>query len=188
MASDDELLAKLEAWMAAHSEPPTIFDAIATRDGELFAAYVLKAFRGAARQAVIERLEHEPLTTFPEATAGAANPVMRVFDGLAGAWKLTEEEKLVLLGISEPAHLQALRASALDDVPIETIERVIILLDIFKAINVLLCEPRRADSWMRSPNSTSIFGGRSALDVMAARGLEGLREVRAYLNAELWST
>lgn len=187
MTSEQKLLARLERWLQAQPKTPNIFDVLATRDGELFAAYVLNAFRAATRKAVIERLEHQAVTAFAQATAEAANPVMRVFDGLAGAWKLADEERLVLLGIGEPDHLQALRASAIDDVTMEVIERVVILLDIFQALNTLFPVPERADAWLRAPNAAPAFGGRPAIQKMVDEGLEGLRAVRAYLWAQRWS-
>jgi hypothetical protein len=55
LESEDELLRRLEEWLATRSAPPTIFDVIATGDGLLFAAYVTKAFRAAAAVAVEER-------------------------------------------------------------------------------------------------------------------------------------
>lgn len=187
MTGEQDLLARLERWLEAQPELPTIFDVIATRDGELLAAYLLKAFRAAAREAVIERLEHEAVTKLSDGTAEATNPAMRVFDGLAGGWKLKGEEKLVLIGVKGPAELQALRTSALEDVTLETIERVIILLDIFQALNTLLPVPERADAWLRAPNGAPRFGGRSAMEMMVNEGLEGLRAVRAYLWAQRWS-
>lgn len=96
MANDDELLAKLERWLAGRPELPTIFDVIHTGDGELITAYVLKAFRSAARRAVVDRLEREQVI-FPIDDAGIAGAVLRVFDGLARAWALTELEQLTLL-------------------------------------------------------------------------------------------
>lgn len=188
MTSEAELLAKLEAWVAAHAKPPTIFDAIATRDGELFAAYILKAFRVAAREAVIERLSLEAATTFAAEAGAAANPLIRVFDGLAGAWRLEATEILAVLGLDDAAELKQLRATVIEQVGIEIIERVVILLDIFKAINTLLPEADRADAWIRATNAAPIFNGRSALDVMTHEGLAGLRGVRAYIQAQVWST
>ena len=55
MESEDELLRRLEEWLATRSTPPTVFDVIATGDGLLFAAYITKAFRTAAAIAVEER-------------------------------------------------------------------------------------------------------------------------------------
>lgn len=54
-AVDDALFAKLDAWLASQPSPPTLVDVIATKDGELFAAYTLRAFRAATAEAVWRR-------------------------------------------------------------------------------------------------------------------------------------
>ncbi len=184
---ENELLARLEEWLAGQSEPPTLFDVIATGDRELLAAFILKGFRAAARQAVVERFEREATMTFASELTAATAAVMRVFDGLARAWSLEVDERLALLGLADAAELHAMWTISLDEVPTEVIERVAILLDIFKAINTLLPEPSRADAWIRVPNRAPMFGERSALKLMIDGGLEGLREVRAYLQAQIWS-
>lgn len=188
MPLEHELLARLEQWLAARTEPPSIFDVIATGDGDLFAAFLLKGFRIAARQAVVGRLEHEATTSFGSDVISIPSAILRVFEGIAGAWSLEEGEKVEMLGLNTVAELQGLRTAALDEVPMGIIERVVILLDIFKATNILLPQPNRADAWIRRPNRAPLFAGQSALEVMLARGLEGLREVRAYLQAQVWST
>lgn len=186
MRPEEELLAKLERWLAACSEPPTVFDVIETEDRELLAAFILKGFRAAARQAVVDRLAGEAATTFATEPA-RATAVLRVFDGLARAWSLQEREKLALLGLQQSKELTALGATPLDALPTEIIERVAILVDIFKAINTLLPEPQRADRWMRAPNAAPMFAGDPALKIMIAGGLPALRQVRAYLWGELYS-
>lgn len=186
MVTEDDLLAKLERWLATRTDPPSVFDVIATRDGELFAAFILKAFRVATRQAVVDRLEHEA-TTFASDATSISSAIFRVFDGIARAWSLGEGEKVALLGLGGLAELQELRTTPLDEVPTEIVERVAILLDTFKAINTLLPQPDPADAWIRAPNRALPFGGRSALEVMVGGGLEGLRMVRAYLQAQIWA-
>lgn len=45
MADECELFAKLERWRAEQPKPPTIWGAVASRDVEIFAAFVLMRFR-----------------------------------------------------------------------------------------------------------------------------------------------
>lgn len=183
MADDHELLAKLERWVAEQPKPPTLWDALASRDVEIFAAFVLVRFRTAARRAAtLERVEAS-MTDFSRGPAG--NAVLRVFDGLARRWALTNVEEVVLLGLQSPTDLAGLRSMDVGEVPAEVVERVAILVDIFTAINTLLPVPARADSWMRAHNKAAAFGGNSALTVMGRDGLEGMRRVRAYLQAEV---
>lgn len=54
-AADDALFAKLDAWIAAHPKPVTLRDVLASGDGELFVAYILRGFRAATAQAVWSR-------------------------------------------------------------------------------------------------------------------------------------
>lgn len=170
--------------MAAREEPPTVFDVIEAGDGELLAAFILKNFRVAAREAVIGRLAGEA-ARLPGEISDARSGSMRVYDGLANAWSLNEREKVALLGVVDSGELERLRAVPQDEIPPCIVERLAILLDIFKAINVLLPVPERADTWLRAPNRAPIFNGKSGLDVMIDRGLEGLRQVRDYLQAQL---
>lgn len=187
MTTDNELLSKLELWLAARPEPPTLFEVAETGDGELLAAFILNGFRVAARQAVVDRLDREAATTFATEATRMTTAILRVFDGIARAWSLQEDEKLDLLGLHESGDLEELRTTPLHKVPTEIIERVAILLDIFKAINTLLPQPTRADAWIRATNSAPAFAGWSALDVMIHQGLGGLREVRTYLQAKVWT-
>jgi len=50
--ADDAVFAKLDAWIGAQPAPPTLGDVLATNDGELFAAYILRGFRQATAEAV----------------------------------------------------------------------------------------------------------------------------------------
>lgn len=171
--------------MAEQPAEPTLADVLATRDGELFAAFVLKGFRAAAKQAVLDRFEREAPDFLPDADAKADNAAIRVFAGLARAWSLTKREQLMLLGLEGAGALEELRRSPMSDLPVEIIERLAILLDIYRSINALLPAPHRADAWMRSANAASGFAGRSALDIMVEPGLNGLRMVRAYLRGQV---
>ncbi|MFC7535932.1 hypothetical protein ACFQPG_00955 [Sphingomonas sp. GCM10030256] len=49
--ADDEIFAKLDAWLAQQPTPPTLFDVLAVRDIDLLNAFVLRGFRAAAAEA-----------------------------------------------------------------------------------------------------------------------------------------
>lgn len=184
MATEAELLAKLHKWLAGRRSPPSIFEVIETGDGELAAAFILKGFRAAAREAVVDRLQGEAAAFAPGPSPTGAGAIFRVINGIGAAWALTESERVALLGLRDAGDLEAARALPLAELSIEIIERIAILLDIFQTINVLLPEPNRADGWIRQPNKAPLFGGASALDVMLT-GLERLRKVRACLSGQL---
>jgi len=182
--SENELLEKLEAWLAPQVGEPTIFDVMATGDGELLAAYILKAFRAAAAQAVADRLEHRARSSFGYDPADIGAAAYRVFAGIAGAWDLSEQERRALLGFESAENLMAVASTPSHELAPEILERLSILVDIFHAINTLLPVEARADAWMRKPNRAPIFEGRSAIALMLDHGVEGMRKLRSYLQSQ----
>jgi hypothetical protein len=119
--------------------------------------------------------------------SGAANPVLQVFEGLVRAWSLSPEEEMSILDIKTAVELAWVKQAEKEAVPTAVIERIAVLLDIFKAINVLLPVRARADAWIRRPNQGRLFGGRQPLDLMI-ESLAGIYTVRQYLLAEVYST
>lgn len=180
--SEEDLLDNLEQWLAARDQPPNLFEMIQGGDRELVAAYLLKVFRRATRKAVLRRLDLEAAFFGPDSDQ-LGNAVARVFGGLSQAWKLSPQEQAALLGCGSPEAVPKAILVSDSAGPIEVIERVAILLDIFRDINALLPFTELADAWIRKPNSAPLFDGQTALSFMM-RGLEQIRQVRQYLLAE----
>jgi hypothetical protein len=63
----------------------------------------------------------------------------------------------------------------------DTLERLSLLLGIYKALQILLPDPAAADAWVRKPNAA--FGGASALSQMLAGNVGDLVRVRRWLDA-----
>lgn len=181
--SEQKLLEKLEAWLDSRPLQPTILDVIATRDGELLAAYVLKAFRVATAQAVVDHLEHHAKSTFSNAPEGGS-AAYRVFTAIADAWHLNKHERLALLGLDGAGGAEVISSTPTRKLGPDILERLAILLDIFEAINTLLPIEERADVWMRKPNRAPLFKGHSAIALMLDHGVEGLRMLRSYLQSQ----
>ena len=112
-------------------------------------------------------------------------PALRSFFEIARTWRLTEKEQMQLLGLSSRGVLRSYKCGDLSGIGQDAVERTSYLLGIFKAINILLPEPSRADAWIRRSNHDPLFGGRSALERMMTGGIEDLRVVRRYLDAQL---
>ena len=109
---------------------------------------------------------------------------MRAFDRLCKVWVLSEEDQRGLLGISAGVELDRWREDPVLIAP-DAIERISVLLGVFRAINVLLPSPTSADEWIRRPNKTRMFAGGSALEFMLERGLAGMYDLRGYLDGEI---
>ncbi len=109
---------------------------------------------------------------------------LRAFFKIAQAWDLSADEQIVLLGspgrstfFKWKAEPQTARLGR------DTLERLSLLLGIYKALQILLPQPAAADGWIKRPNSAPPFGGRRALDRMLAGNISDLVAVRQYLDA-----
>ncbi|WP_409518781.1 antitoxin Xre/MbcA/ParS toxin-binding domain-containing protein [Paraburkholderia sp. LEh10] len=109
---------------------------------------------------------------------------LRAFFKIASAWDLSTEEQIILLGSPGRSTLfnwkQKPQTARLGR---DTLERLSLLLGIYKALQILLPQPAAADAWIKRPNSAPPFGGRRALDRMLAGNISDLVAVRQYLDA-----
>lgn len=116
--------------------------------------------------------------------ADLGGPALRTFFNLAKTWALSEQEQMKLLGLNSRSTLHAWKGGRVSKVSRDTLERISYLLGIFKAINILLPDAKRADEWIRLPNKAPLFGGRSALDRITTGNIGDLYVVRQYLDAQ----
>ena len=117
--------------------------------------------------------------------SGLGPPALRTFFRIAEAWSLDDREQLRVLGISSLALLRAWRGGALTGFDGETLERISLMIGVFKAINTLFPDTVRADVWMRAPNKAPLLRGQSAVAFIVQGNLERLRALKAYLDAEV---
>lgn len=111
-------------------------------------------------------------------------PGLRAFANIAEAWGLSVAEQLQLLGIASRSTFFKWRREREPRLPRDTLERLSYLLGIYKALQILLPDPKAADEWIRKPNTAAPFGGRSALDRMLSGQVADLYVVREYLDAQ----
>lgn len=107
---------------------------------------------------------------------------LRAFARIAEHWGLAIDEQRRLLG--EPprstffAWRKAPQQAALTR---DTLERLSLLLGIYKSLQILLPDTEAADAWVKKPNSA--FGGASALALMLGGNVGDLLRVRRWLDA-----
>src|SRR5687768_14321586 len=107
----------------------------------------------------------------------------RTFFRIAELWELSVDEQMKLLGVSSRSTYYKWRTDPPRKLQADLLERLSYLFGIYKALQVLLPEPRSADAWIRRPNSAPLFGGKSALDRLLSGHVADLYEVRRYLDA-----
>jgi hypothetical protein len=110
---------------------------------------------------------------------------LRAFFRVSVEWKLNEAEQISLLGSPSQSVFARWRSDDVASGFPETLERVSLIIGIYKAIHTLLPDPARANQWMRAPNLAPIFAGGSALNQMLRGDIADLRRVRTYLDTQL---
>lgn len=124
----------------------------------------------------------EPAARYQTEALSAAG--LRAFEGIAGAWALSVDEQLCLLGQPPRSTYFAWRKNPeRASLPRDTLERLSNILGIYKSLQILLPDATAADTWVRQPNQASPFGGGSALARMLAGNVSDLNLVRRYLDS-----
>jgi len=130
----------------------------------------------------------------PSATNFAKSPArlkklsptaVRAFKDIAGHWKLTPMEQRIMLGIiPQSTYTKYMRDPDSASLSYDTLQRISILIGIFKAINILLPDEQLADEWLSKPNAHPLFKNTSAKEFLLDGSMENMAAVRAYLDAE----
>jgi hypothetical protein len=114
------------------------------------------------------------------AQMGAAG--LRAYARIAEHWGLSTDEQRQLLGQPPRSTFFAWRkAPAQAALSRDTLERLSLLLGIYKSLQILLPDAAAADAWIKKPNAA--FGGASALALMLGGNVADLLRVRRWLDA-----
>ena len=109
-------------------------------------------------------------------------PALRTFFRIADAWGLKEQEQMRLLGLDKRSTFQSWKRGTVAAIPKDALERISYVMGIYKGLQILL--PKTANEWVRKPNKSPIFGGRSALERMTSGNVADLYVVRQYIDAQ----
>ena len=119
--------------------------------------------------------------TAPTPANTSSSRALDVFFKLADAWKLTIEQQITLLGAPARSTFYKWKKDG-GLLSADTEERISHLASIYKALQIVVPDPKAADTWIERPNK--YFGGRTALDVMLDGKLTDIYAVRMYLDAQ----
>lgn len=132
-----------------------------------------------ANENILAREPVDPVAAFDPADVDRV--ALKAFFSLVDEWQLGRDEAITLLGQPSERTYYRWRDGKVASLPADTLERISVMLGIYKAAHVLLPDPERANAYMRRANSS--FGGASALDVMLQGRVENLYQVRRHLDA-----
>lgn len=125
-----------------------------------------------------------PAVATPDlASPQAAAQGLAVFFRIAARWGLNAAEKQALLGVSRTVFYRWQAGQVQAGLDAATAERLSYLLRIYAALQVLLPVPERADSWLRLPNTSPLFGGGTALARLLGGRVGDLKDVADFLDA-----
>jgi hypothetical protein len=113
----------------------------------------------------------------------SAAAALRTFFRLADAWNLSIAEQTTLLGVARTT-LYQWKQGKVGPLDRHLLERLSHLFGIYSSLQILFPATRRADEWLRKPNSAPLFHGHSALDRMLGGQVADLYVVRQYLDAQ----
>lgn len=118
------------------------------------------------------------------APAALSSAAIRAFHNIADLWQLNADQQLTLLGHpGRSTYFRWKKQPEAAKLSHDTLERISYILGIYKALAILLPEPKAADNWIKKPNSAPLFHGRSALERMLSGNVGDLYVVRQYLDA-----
>ncbi|RLU00081.1 MAG: DUF2384 domain-containing protein [Ketobacter sp.] len=112
------------------------------------------------------------------------------FFGITEEWGLSSKEQMTLLGNPAKSSFYRMKefAEGKASKPVrlsqDTLERVSYIMGIYKALNILLPNPKRAAEWVKKPNTAPLFNGATALDIMLKGRVTDLSDVRRFLDGE----
>jgi hypothetical protein len=114
-------------------------------------------------------------------------PALRTFLAIADLWRLTEEERRLVLGLPSRSTfhnwVKLAREHGELTLSVDVLTRISAVLGIHQALGVLHASEREGVAWLRGPHDAVVFGGRPPLGLVTSGTQDGLLTVRRFLDA-----
>lgn len=122
----------------------------------------------------------------PAARRRLSAPGMRTFLAIADLWRLSEEERRLVLGYPSRSTYhnwaKLAREGGEFTLDVDTLTRISAVLGIHQALGILFGE-HEGIAWLRGPHDGTVFGGRPPLALVTSGSQDGLLSVRRFLDA-----
>lgn len=146
------------------------------------------AAREPARQPAPEGLPILDSSRFaPARRRQLSGPGLRTFLRIADEWRLSEQERLRVLGLPGRSTFHGWVAKARDGgditLSVDELIRISAVLGIYKALKIIFLRDEDAARWLRSPNSGPSFGGQTPLSLVTSGTQDTIMLVRRHLDA-----
>jgi hypothetical protein len=108
---------------------------------------------------------------------------VKLFMRLSNLWRLAVDQRRALLGdISRPTYHNWQRGKV-GTLSRDQLERISLVLGIYKGLKLLFADEASATRWLTSPNRDLPFGGQSPLERVLKGSIDDLYVVRRYIEA-----
>ncbi len=118
----------------------------------------------------------------PEQARRLGGAGLRTFVSIADEWQLPVAARCILLGGIGPSTYHKWRQGDLGVPSRDQLERLSLLLGIYKALRLLFTDETTGLRWLRAANRDTDFGGQSPLERLTRGSIEDLYAVRRYLD------
>lgn len=118
----------------------------------------------------------------PDAARRLGSAGLRTFLAIADDWQLPVASRRTLLGAIGESTYHKWRQGDVGTPSRDQLERLSLLLGIYKALRLLFSDDATGVRWLRAANRDPDFGGQSPLDRMCRGSIEDLYAVRRYLD------
>jgi len=115
--------------------------------------------------------------------ARLTGPGLRTFFSIADEWSLSTDQQRILLGGISKSSLHNWKSGLMAALSRDQLERVSLVLGIYKAMALLFADGDGGKRWLKAENSEGVFGGASPLARMLRGGIQDLYVTRRYLDA-----
>lgn len=116
-----------------------------------------------------------------------SGPAMRTFIAIADLWMLTQDERLLILGLPSRSTYYSWAKAARDGddftLPTDTLLRISAVLGIHKALRILFASDQDGSRWLREPHAALPFGGQPPIALALGGTQDGLMLMRRFLDA-----
>jgi uncharacterized protein (DUF2384 family) len=116
-----------------------------------------------------------------------SGPAMRSFLAIADRWRLSEEQRLRLLGLPGRSTFYAwaerARRGERLTLGFDILLRISAVLGIHKGLRIVFPREQDAIAWLSAPNRGPLFGGQRPVDLITCGTQDSLLAVRRHLDA-----
>jgi hypothetical protein len=113
-------------------------------------------------------------------------PALRTFLAIVDLWRLTEAQRLLILGYPSRSTYhnwcKLARAHGAFTLDVDVLTRISAILGIHQGLKSLFPTEPLGVEWLRTPHNAVVFGGRPPLDLVTSGSQDGLLVVRRFLD------